>query len=526
MSRDKDASWYELLEKVDQSRALQQLGELELGEAEPAGEVVLGRIKARALGKLGLPQMASGGQGLLEADASGSVLELKGMAQEDGRQQAAQADPILLMAEASFRADAGVADGQRGRSDSPSAQTMVIAERRVGVQGGLRKRSQRIAAAALAAAILLLAAMAAGSPEVRAQLSKAIQFIPGFGAVQDKQEQMIRYVLPDPLTLSVGQGKVQLRGLTIGDKYAYATLNGTGTPPVRAFKLIDGSGQQYEFRSVMMVESGQWTGNLEYKGVIPVNGPIMLSIAGMDASVALNLTVPSHEDTIEEMGATDTHQGISLTAVTRTLEDGRTNVTLVPQVPEGVRITNYGTTNGPGDLIIDTLTLTEESGGQLALRREEIFPNPNEFTFVKEGSGPLTLTIPELALTRRLTKQPVLRIPIPQEGVMELGQTVDVGGFPVELLRVERLSKENSGMWQETIRLHLDMHTDLRAPESLLYFFPDPFKDYGGLSFVTDEHTQAAITMDLGVSSKDREYVFHVQELKTVVRGPWTLEIP
>lgn len=406
-------------------------------------------------------------------------------------------------------------------SDKPTVEVALLA-----TEAAKRRplRRKRLLAAAVAGLCLIAGALAFySSPDVRAQVRKMLQFIPGFGTVQSSEENEILYILPTPVTHLDGTSRIDIRGISIGRNHSSVGLTGTSAP-VKTVELINEDGKQYVFKASMVANAGDWTGGYYYSGTIQVTGQMSVSFDGIPSDVKIRLTPPEKADRVEDLGVTDARSGITLTAVTAAQNNGKMRVTLVPQLASTSRIESFGF--GAYENIAAP-TLTGPLGQPIPYERDKNFPNPNEFMFAydEQGLSGYKLLVPELALVRRTEKPVKLTIPLPQSGVLELNRQWDLLGFPVKVQRVERLAYDS--YVPGSVRIEFDLQHDDKAMETLLHFFPD-FSvkgQSGGASSRQNEVTRAMEDMTLEAQPDQRELTIYVTEVRTVVRGPWEFEL-
>lgn len=476
MSANEEKTLFRLADSIEPKAAANRFGDVEPSREETQLDAqTLDRIRSRTFAKLGLES------------------------------------PSASPTNSDFAADTGTPAATEGR-------TSIEAGRR---RSPLRRRllSAAVAGVCLVAGVLALYS----SPDVRAQVRKMLQFIPGYGTVQSSEENEILYILPAPVTHFDGTSRIDIRGVSIGKNHSSVGLTGTNAP-VKTIELINEDGKPYVFKAGMVANAGDWTGGYYYTGPIKVTEEMSVSFDGVPSDVKIRLTPPAKADRVEDLGVTDARSGITLTAVTAAQNNGKMRVTLVPQLPSTSRIESFGLGSYEN---IGAPTLTGPAGEPIPYVRDENFPNPNELMFEHGGKGGASykLHIPELALVRRAEKPVKLTIPLPQSGVLELNRQWDLLGFPVKVQRVERLVYDS--YVPGSVRIDFDLQHDDKATESLLHFFPD-FSvkgQNGGASSRLNEITRAMEEMTLEAEPDQQELTIYVTEVRTVVRGPWEFEL-
>ncbi|MCC3376753.1 hypothetical protein [Cohnella sp. REN36] len=381
------------------------------------------------------------------------------------------------------------------------------------------RRWRKLAAfAAVLAALFLALSIAAGSPDVRAQLRKAFQFLPGFGAVGNTAEQGIQYVLREPIRLDFKGGELEIRGFRVDDGTAVAELSGALSTMIDRFELHNGDGDVYAFTGHRSWSDREWTGTFGYKGPIKRTDRMALSFEGMDHTVPLPLEEAPGSDRMENLGVTDVRNGLALTAVAQDMSDGRTKIALLPQLPKGATVESYGMQ--PWDIRHPRMTNGTET---LELSQDASFPHPNEFYFRKKDLAPsgYVLTIPELILSRAAFPRESFSIPVPGVGeTIAVHRTIDVQGFPMTILQVRRLPADaKANRNHDVLEVDVDVRYDAQAAESLLLIFPAN----GDLKF--DEATGAMQHLYLAAPEKGRTMRVEIERIQTVFRGPWVLKL-
>lgn len=377
------------------------------------------------------------------------------------------------------------------------------------------------------ASVLIAAYLVISSPEVRAQIHKVFQFLPGFAIVQDTEKQQIQYVLPNPIEMQAVTGKIEIRGLSIGIEQSSATAVGPGIPAVRSFLLHDGKGREYLFTSGYFSGSGsKWTGGFYHVGPIEVTEDMSLSIDEQTTSIPIRLSKVEQADQINDFGVTDTHHSVSLTALSKTEDNGKTKVTLLPQVPSGMRIESYGFSQ------YDYLTkpeLLNDKDEYIEVQRDVDFPNPNEFSFQKDGEATSSykLIISAISAVMKETKQESFTVPIPTQGEIVLNKTIAVSGFPVEITKVERLPNASGTSQTVGLKIYFNLHYDANIAESLMYFTPDfaKYETSRGAQWQVNEQTRAMEYLIVEVPPKEKEYTFYIADAHITIRGPWEFQL-
>ncbi|MBB6674422.1 hypothetical protein [Cohnella nanjingensis] len=429
------------------------------------------------------------------------------------------ADTLDRLKEAAF-AKLGIGVPESGQdADDERVPTRPIGDVPAGRRSFSRRKRRIAAALAILVALFLAVSIASGSPEVRAQLRKAFQFLPGFAVVGDTEETGTQYVLREPIHLAFNGGELEIRGFRAGDRVAVAELSGTTPTMIDGFILRNEKGEMYPFESQRSWSARDWTGIFYYRGELALTGRMEILIEGLKGPVPLRLEEADRSDRVEDFGITDVRQGVSVTAVTQEMTDGRTKVSLLPQLPKEVHVESYGMY--PWDR--HPPRMTNESNDAVALSQDSLFPHPNEMYYRRTDSGPggYTLTVPEMILSRPPAGTDQISVPVPKAGAsMQVNRTFDLQGFPVTIRQVRRLSVHpGDANVKDLLEVDVDVHYDPGAAESLLMVFPAE----GDMKF--DESTGALQHLYLPVPEKEKTVSMKIERLQTVIRGPWVFRL-
>ncbi|MDF2715259.1 MAG: hypothetical protein K0R28_2184, partial [Paenibacillus sp.] len=458
--------------------------------------LVLAAIRARTFARLGLSgsEPGAGDSGLCDAAS----------------QQPAY--PELIGAET---ASADAAELQETNGAIP-------ANRRRFVPG---RRALRAAIAAVLLAVVLTSAYSASSSEVRAQVRKWLQFLPGFAVVQISEDNTVRFVLAEPVAQSWKGGAVELRGVSIGDSYSSISITGSAGQDARSVTLTNADGIRYTFQYGTVVRSEGWLGQYYYKGTVRATTEMEASFDNGASPIKFRLQPAVNAGKIEDLGATSDRSGVRMTAVTVSTEANRRRVTLIPQLQTGIRLTSYGLSDFDQ---MEMPLLTTAAGEQVELRQDPTFPNPNEFSFSPgpDAAEGYRLVVPAVKAVKHADTPVKVTFPVPKEGILTLDKRIDLLGYPVDIVRVERIPN-HIGTGADSVRIYWNLHYDAAAAESPLLFFPDfgYTRQSGGASAKSDEETHVMQYMELEVAPGEKEHTIYVSDLTLLIRGPWTFDL-
>jgi hypothetical protein len=381
----------------------------------------------------------------------------------------------------------------------------------------------KLAWAAAVLAVILISSIAILSPEVRAQVRKFIQFLPGFAAVQQEGENPIRYVLPASVVKMSGDSRLEIRGIQIGDQISQIAVTGRRLTILDQIEMVNQDGERYLFKRSWSSSASDWTAGYWHKGPIRVTDQMQLIIAEISEELPIRLKKAPQAERIEDFGSTDVQNGISLTAITSLTADNKIKVTLIPQLPAHSRLLGFGLSSYE---FMERPRLTIE-GKEVPIERDAVFPDKSEFLYEPVGqvNSSYHLIIPSISVTRTLDNPLKIRVPIPFEGTMELNESFHLLGYPIEIVKVERITHNQQGQPADHIRVYFDVHYNASAAQSLLLFSLDMMKsNSSGYGTKFDEQTMAIEYMELPIQKEQKQtYDLYINNAQLLNRGPWEL---
>lgn len=387
-----------------------------------------------------------------------------------------------------------------------------------------RKYKIRLSYIAAVICIAVLISIVVRTPDVKAQLQKWLQYIPGYATVQETDKQNVLYVLESPIKHEIGARVLEIREVVIGDKDANIAVTTKGMDRIDQFVLNNSLGDSYIFSYQSLGSStGGWSGDFHYDGEIQITEDMSLSIEEMGEIIPIKLTVADKVNRIEELGATMVRNGIGLTAVIGAQDANKVRVTILPILTPNMRIQSYGFASM--DHIPGAKLMTDQNQ-VVPFEQTELSPSPNEIYFQRNQSGTngFNLTIPALSIQQKLDKPIKISIPIPAEGTKILNEQILLGGIPVDLVKVERIPEDRAS---NQIRIYLDTHYDADEPRNIMYFGPDYGYEHkgGGYSFNRNETSWAIEYLDIEIESNDKLATFFITEGNFLYKGPWEFNL-
>jgi len=382
----------------------------------------------------------------------------------------------------------------------------------------MRKRIvRRNAAVAAIIGLCLLSAALMNQTRVWAAIQKALQFIPGIGMVNESSAQSDRYMLKQPISLSIGEGTILITGILTDNEMTYITMAGKETPQFDEITVVNSQGTQYNLSRSFALwgSSGDWTASFRHKGKLDVKGKIKLVLhQDPDIEVSAHLEKAESYSSYAELGKTATVNGITITAITDRIEE-KARVSLVSPPMEGFSISDYG---------IHAVYLHDEnhklhiidraSGEKVPIERIPGVGAPaSDFYFplreLKEDAH-YTLTLPEISVTY----WDEVSVKLPTVTQEHMDKTFQLAGFPVTVTKTEKIAPNS-------LRVYFDLHYSEQAASSLILF------DLDGLSSMTklNEQTGAIEYIEFAIKPGSKQVTLKLTRPEAVIRGPWTFDL-
>ncbi|MBB6730812.1 hypothetical protein [Cohnella zeiphila] len=383
-----------------------------------------------------------------------------------------------------------------------------------------RGRSRRWYAATAAVVLgLALFTLALTDAQVRAAIQKALQFVPGIGVMDDGRDQDAgadRLVLAEPIRLQFGEGEFVITGMSVDDQMTYLTFTEKNARIPQSVRITNEKGESFDVSISMYAGSStEKTGSYWHKGKLDIGRTATLVFdAYPDTVVPLKLTPAPNYRSYEEMGPTQSQGGVSVTAVASRVGD-RARITLVTPSSQDYYVDDYmvGSAIRPGR----QLTVADDTGKTLAIEPERGTGAPLRtfyFPLFDDGSDrTYRITVPEIEVSYPIPTAR-LRLPIPAQGSLEIGQTVELAGFPITVTRVERTDTT-------TLRVYVDLHFDENDERSLRDFRLDGI----GSMAKMNETTWATEFFEFEIDPGDKKAEVTLSDAEAIVRGPWTFTL-
>ncbi|OPA79021.1 hypothetical protein BVG16_07910 [Paenibacillus selenitireducens] len=372
-----------------------------------------------------------------------------------------------------------------------------------------------------AAALLILGVGLSLSTNVQAELRNMLQFIPGFGTVQEKSNDNPTYVLERPISVSLETGELTVEGILMQDDYTLINLYGNETERVKELTLVTDTGDVYPFHPSSISSSsalGPWVGTYSINQAIPRSEKSRFTLRIEDRSIGPFKLVPAHtSETLQGLGPSSEHNGIRIVAVQSALAEEHDQIHLLSQLPEGQEVDSYGKKPLAEDI---NISLMDHQGKNVDILQDADFVKESRLVFQRPSQDvlPLTLTIPSIRVVDRNAKATVT-LSIPEQGTAEVNQTLSLAGFPITFTQVHRLSENE-------VRIYVNMHFDPNQPKTMQYFAIDALK-LDGQSYSThiNESSRALEELNLPIQPGRKSLTFYIQDPLILLQGPWVIPL-
>ncbi len=410
--------------------------------------------------------------------------------------------------------------------DAASARRMRIRKRafhKLGIaeEPCLPRRGRRLRWVAGVAA-LLVATTAMTPHTLLAALQQVFSFVPGIGIVHRSPKGSPVAILLQPVASRWKGTSVQVTGAMATETDLMVTLSGPGmnTPTHVAFRLADGKTILLAGRAVGAagLHGASWSGIYGATGnfrPLP-HHPTGIVMIG-STRIPINLHWASNAHVLSAIGSTQTHHGVSLTAVASRM-GSRVQLTLVPDYQGKFYV--FDVTPSPGVTSKPGLTIIDQAGHDYDVTPIMTVGPNNEFTFTPTpGVTRYTVTVPQVAA--QFSGQARVTVPVPVHGSQTLDQIVNLGGFPVEITRVQRVY----GGWDGTPHSGPGLRLDLQLPRSparVLQTFSLMNQNSVG---TLDPRTGVLRSLAVSIKPHQRSVTLTLRQPSVYIPGPWVLPI-
>ncbi len=420
-----------------------------------------------------------------------------------------------------------VADGV---AEAPASRASRIRQRtfdRLALPGAPRyqrlRRKGRILGLALAGAALVVAMASVPNP-VSAALQRVFSFVPGIGIVHQSAKGSPVAILRQTVEGTWNGAPVQVTGVMITSSEIMVTVRGPGmtVPHQVAFHFAGGKTMTLGSSTAIGAAGStgaQWTGIYTTMGHF---GPwARHAIAGTvvigHTHIPVTLQFAHGAQDMSVLGPTQTHHGVSLTAVV-SQTGPQADLTLVPEYQRQqfnvfdvapATVTPAGVPSRPGISIVDS------TGHRYAVSRIMTVGPDNQFRFMpKTGVRRYDVTVPQV--DAQYPGQAQITVPVPTSGTRVLDRTVNLGGFPVEITTLERVS----GASGPALRLGLNLHVSSGKARALHSFWV-----HQNFEAKVNPATGALKSMTVAIKPDQRSLTLRLWHPDVYIRGPWTFSI-
>ena len=398
--------------------------------------------------------------------------------------------------------------------------------------------------------IIILVGAATGSfAPAWARMKQALQFIPGLGIVLDNEEEITRYVLENPINKRMGEGAIRIKAVLIDSERAMLTITGTDVMTYKDVLFRDGQGREYAISGYSISSGGDgpedtpsfWEGTYVYEGKIGDISELQV-VLGLHEDIVIPIALAEAQtyDSYSDLGPTAAAHGLSVTAVT-SLEGGKFKVNLLSPPRSNMKIKAYGTNpnlrypvNQPGEAI----SLTDGEGKRYSISAASGYAPPlSEFFFdiSQSEETDFSLSIPFIDVVNT-EAEATITVKVPQVGsAARIDQVVEMAGFPIKFMEVERGIDAPSGIqgstYEDKLRIYLDLGYSEGREENLISFRLDEMKlpsEARGWGYTVNQETGVMqyLEVTLPENTKMKELKLYLNEPMTRITGPWDFEVP
>ncbi|QGQ99329.1 hypothetical protein EHS13_32935 [Paenibacillus psychroresistens] len=373
---------------------------------------------------------------------------------------------------------------------------------------------RKLGAIVAALVLLLLSAALMNQNYVWAAIQKALQFVPGIGIVKEEGSSSERYVLKQPISLSVGEGSIIITGILSDEEMTYITMAGNNTPRFEYVTLVNAQGNEYRLGSTIASwSSNDWTSGFWYKGKLDTSGSIKLVI-NLEPKIEVPVTLTRAEtySSYPEMGETATVNGVSITAIPDRVGD-KARVSLVARHTEDFYISDYGIYGVYMHDESHKLNVLDDTGKKLVIENIRGVSSPaSEFYFKlsENARNRYSLTLPEISVTYKSE----VSIRISTEAKEHINQTFEIAGFPVTITKTEKVKEKG-------LRVYMDFHYNEQAAASLFNINIEGLSSSAKLN----ERTGAIEYMEFEVEPGSKQVNLKLIRPGVIIRGPWQFEL-
>ena len=369
------------------------------------------------------------------------------------------------------------------------------------------------------AATVVMAAVGVGvvvPNPVSAAIGRVFRFVPGIGTVEQTHEGSPLVILPKSVQSSWHGASVHVMGVMISSHAVMIELSGHSPHAPTQVTLVASGRKIHAQRGAAARGSGPWIATYGARGgfgslLHNQTGTLKIGASQLGIPVKLRLAPSARE--MARFGPTQTHHGISLTAIAaRNGTDVTLNVvaehrgrlsmlSAVPWLPSG---------NGPNIQIVD------HQGNELAAKQVFRFSfGPNAELNFPAVSGVTTyqVTIPEVEV--EYSGQTHVILPLPASGSQQVNRHVNVAGVPLDITTVRRMPNGS-----QTLRIYVKP-----ARSSTIVLNAVDINSPDGYGWRVNSQTGALEWIDITVKPGQRSVNLRFSDPTAYVRGPWSFQI-
>ncbi|NMP23151.1 RNA polymerase sigma factor [Sulfobacillus harzensis] len=385
---------------------------------------------------------------------------------------------------------------------------------------GGRRRVQRLGWRWVAG--MLGAAVVAGAiipNSVSATLGKVFHFVPGMGTVAQTTEGSPLAVLPEAAH-GVWQGRpVQVTGMMVTAHAIIIELSGSGSRTATQVYLRTTTGRMIALSVGSAVGYGnEWTGDYEARGHLRT---LLHALAGTviigprpRTRIPVRLRLATGVRALSALGPTQTHHGVSLTAITAQ-RGPEADLTVVAQYRGPLTIVN---TVPPFPVSAEPdIQITDASGHHYRATQVYRLGSNDQLTFrPTPGRAHYVVTVPEVKAI--YSGHARVTLPVPSHGQERVDRHVQIGGISLDITTVQRMHR---GGWG----LRFYVKAPPGSATKILHGLQVNSPGSGGFAGQVNVKTGAVQWVEVGVPPRRDSVTLRLSQPQVYIRGPWTFHI-
>lgn len=363
---------------------------------------------------------------------------------------------------------------------------------------------------------LLVSTAALNHDIVLAQVKRALMYIPGMNSVVHDSKGDT-YILKSSAKIEVNGGYIEVKGMVADGERTVVTIVGEGIKAAKNISFMDANGETYK-ADIYSVGSGgdTWEGSYMHRGFIDPSKQIYIILEDYDNyNIAVNLQKAELFQSYDEIGPTTVKNNIGITAIPLR-EEGRLKLNLISSLKDDMRIHSYG---GHVNHEKETVKLLGRDDREYTVSMPGSYSILDTFYFDISQTNERNFKLEVPYIIGSYNHEEKIKLNIPKEGTIDIGETISLGDFPIEFTKIERIDRE-------VIRVYVDTKYNKDSYINLIEFGLDGTKlPKNSCSWLVDPETNAIQFYDINIKERMKSITLYLKEATVEVRGPWILDI-